>query len=181
MNKGLVTAAAAVFLGLAGPAPAQWNQPQIVKNVAPAKPVPGAHELPNPATMYKVVFDVTESAKRVKDVNPGLATVAEFVNTLAKYNVPEKRRRIAVVLHGDAAEVIVDNKAFMSRNGRHKNPNVELIRKLAKAGVEMHVCGQAVLARHIDPDTILPQIQLDLWALTTLANFETHGYVHIKA
>lgn len=32
----------------------------------------------------------------------------------------------------------------------------------------------------VDPDTILPQIQLDLWALTTLANFETHGYVHIK-
>ena len=40
------------------------------------------------------------------------------------------------------------------------------------------VCGQAVLGRMIDPKTIMPEIELDLWTLTTLVNLETRGYVH---
>jgi hypothetical protein len=36
-----------------------------------------------------------------------------------------------------------------------------------------------VLAYKIDPRTITPEIQLDLWALTTLIDFELQGYVHI--
>jgi hypothetical protein len=36
-----------------------------------------------------------------------------------------------------------------------------------------------VLGRKIDPETIMPEIQVDLWALTTIINFELRGYVRI--
>jgi len=36
-----------------------------------------------------------------------------------------------------------------------------------------------VLGRKIDPATIQPEIELDLWALTTLTNLELRGYVHV--
>jgi hypothetical protein len=36
-----------------------------------------------------------------------------------------------------------------------------------------------VLAHKIDPKTIMPEIELDLWALTTLVNLELRGYVHV--
>jgi intracellular sulfur oxidation DsrE/DsrF family protein len=50
---------------------------------------------------------------------------------------------------------------------------------LAKAGVELHVCGQGVLSATIDPKDIQPEVQLDLWALTTIVDFVQRGYVRI--
>lgn len=44
-------------------------------------------------------------------------------------------------------------------------------------GVKFHVCGQVVTGREIDPATILPEIQLDLRALTTLIDLQSQGYV----
>jgi len=52
---------------------------------------------------------------------------------------------------------------------------------MKRAGVDFRVCGQAVLGRKIDPKTIQPEIELDLWALTTIVNLQTRGYVHIGA
>jgi hypothetical protein len=36
-----------------------------------------------------------------------------------------------------------------------------------------------VLANKIDPKTIQPEIELDLWALTTIVNLEMRGYVRV--
>lgn len=127
----------------------------------------------------EVVFDLSRAAKNVGDVNPGLSGVARYVNTLAKYGVPPEHRKIAIVIHRDATEIIVDNATFKARNGGHDNPNLALIKNLKQAGVDLHVCGQAVLAKHIDPHTIVPEIQLDLWALTTLTTLQLEGYVHV--
>jgi intracellular sulfur oxidation DsrE/DsrF family protein len=85
----------------------------------------------------------------------------------------------AVVLHQGATEVILNNAAFKARNDGNDNPNIALIQDLKKAGVDLRVCGQAVLGRKIDPATIQPEIELDLWALTTLTNLELRGYVHV--
>ena len=54
-----------------------------------------------------------------------------------------------------------------------------MIKTLAEAGVNFHVRGQAVVALEIDPATILPEIQLDLWALTTLVDLQRRGYVKV--
>ena len=57
--------------------------------------------------------------------------------------------------------------------------DITLIRSLKKAGVDFRVCGQAVMAKKVDPKAIQPEIELDLWALTTLVNLELRGYVHV--
>ena len=150
-----------------------------VPGVAAARDVPGAHVLPDPNMTYKVVFDLASAAKNIGDVNPGLSGVARYVNTLAKYGVPPEHRKIAIVIHRDATEIIVDNATFKARNAGQDNPNLALIKSLKQAGVDLHVCGQAVLAKHIEPKTIVPEIQLDLWALTTLTTLELQGYVHV--
>jgi intracellular sulfur oxidation DsrE/DsrF family protein len=150
-----------------------------IPNAEAAKPVPGAKELPDPNMTYKVVFDLATAAPKVEDVNPGLTGVARFVNTLSKYGVPAEHRKIAVVFHRDATEVILNNETFQARNHGQDNPNIALIREMKKAGVDFRVCGQAVLAHKIDPKTIQPEIELDLWALTTIVNLELRGYVHV--
>jgi intracellular sulfur oxidation DsrE/DsrF family protein len=93
--------------------------------------------------------------------------------------VPADHRKVAVVFHQQGTEIILNDETFKARNHGHSNPNVALIQSLKKAGVDFRVCGQAVLANKIDQKTILPEIQLDLWALTTLVNLELRGYVHV--
>jgi intracellular sulfur oxidation DsrE/DsrF family protein len=146
-----------------------------------AKDVPGAKELPDPNLTYKVVFDIAAAAPKVDEVNPGLSEVARYVNTLAKFGVPPDHRMIAVVFHRAATEIIVNNETFKTRNQGRNNPNLPLIQSMRKAGVDFRVCGQAVLAHKIDPKTIAPEIELDLWALTTIVNLQLRGYVHIVA
>jgi intracellular sulfur oxidation DsrE/DsrF family protein len=143
-----------------------------------AKDIPGAKELPDPSMTYRVVFDIAKAAPKIDEVNPGLTGVVRFLNTLAKNGVPADHREIAVVFHQKATEIVMSNEAFRARAG-HDNPNVALIHEMKKAGVDLRVCGQAVLANKIDPKTIMPEIELDLWALTTLVNLELRGYVHV--
>ncbi len=144
-----------------------------------ARDVPGAHDLPDPNTVYKVVFDIGQAASKPGDVNPGLIGIAKYINTLARYGVPVSHRKIAVIFHQKAVDIVENNEAFKARHGGIDNPNIALIRSLAKAGVQFHVCGQGVMNNKIDPGTIQPEIQLDLWALTTLVDLELQGYVHI--
>ena len=165
-----------VFVGFSCSLPAQTL---AISGGGVAKEVPGAKELPDPNITYKVVFDLAAAAPKVADVNPGLTGVARYVNTLAKYGVPAEHRKIAVVFHRNATEAILNNETFKARNEGHDNPNIALIEEMKKAGVDFRVCGQAVLAHKIDPKTILPEIELDLWALTTIVNLQMRGYVHI--
>ena len=162
---------------LAGGAQAQTSLP--VTGYDAARDVPGAHMLPNPATEYKVVFDIAVGAEKIDDVHPRLEALAEYVNTLAKYGVPLEKRKIAVVLHRGGTDMILKNDEFKARHDGHANPNIALIKSLDAAGVKFHVCGQAVLGREIDPKDILPEIQLDLWALTTLIDLGLQGYVRM--
>src|SRR5665213_23485 len=144
-----------------------------------ARDVPGAKELPDPNVTYKVVFDIAKAAPKVDDVNPALNMVVRYVNTLAKNGVPADHRMIAVVFHQGATDIVVNNDTFKARNQGQDNPNIALIQSMKKAGVDFRVCGQAVLGRKIDPKTIMPEIELDLWALTTIVDLQLRGYVHI--
>lgn len=172
----LLGAACAALIGFCAQSPAQTL---AIPGGPVARDVPGAKDLPSPKVTYKVVFDIAKAAPKIDDVNPGLEMVVRYVNTLAKYGVPEDHRKIAVVFHQGATDIVMNNDAFKARNDGHDNPNIALIQSMKKAGVDFRVCGQAVMGRKIDPKTIQPEIELDLWALTTIVDLELHGYVHI--
>ena len=158
---------------------AQSGRALPVPGVEPARDVPGAKELPDPKAEYKVLFDAAAAPAKPGDVNPMLQTVARYVNTLANLGVPADHRKIAVIFHQGATPAILTSDAYKARNDGQDNPNIGIIQALAKAGVAFHVCGQAVLGQKIDPKDIQPEIQLDLWALTTIVNMEQRGYVRI--
>jgi intracellular sulfur oxidation DsrE/DsrF family protein len=144
-----------------------------------AQDVPGAHELPDPTIDYKVVFSIGSGAKDMTaEVNPRLAALARYVNTLAKYGVPAEKRHLIVMFHqrNDDFEITLTNEAFKARHGKD-NPNIALIHSLAAAGVQFRACGQAVVGRKLDASEINPDIQVDLWAMTSMLNLQMKGYV----
>lgn len=180
MKRFWVAMMALTFLALISiPVFAQSDERLPIPNGPVAKDVPGAKELPDPNVTYKVVFDIATAAPKIDELNPGLDTVVRYLNTLAKNGVPAEHRKIAVVFHQKSTPIVMDNEAFRARYEGHDNPNIALIREMKKAGVDFRVCGQAVLANHIEPKTIMPEIELDLWALTTLVDLQLRGYVHV--
>jgi intracellular sulfur oxidation DsrE/DsrF family protein len=127
-----------------------------------------------------VVFDLATAGPKPGAVHPLLAAVGRYVNTLAKNGVPASNRQVAVVFHQGATDYIMTNEAYKARHEGQDNPNIATIQALKKAGVDFRVCGQAALGRKIDASDIQPEIQLDLWALTTLIAFQQRGYVLVK-
>jgi len=178
--KRIVAAAFAcgVMLGGAGMAFTKTDPSLPVPSVDAARDIPNAHELPDPKMTYKVVFSVATAAKDPNEVNPTLKAMATYVNTLAKNGVPADHRKIAAVFHQGGGEIVMKNDAYRERFGRD-NPNVALIRELRHAGVDLRVCGQGLLGRKIDQSQVLDDIQVDLWAMTTMVNLQLRGYVRI--
>lgn len=175
---GLVWAAP-VALRSAPASPAEVALP--VADYPAAIDVPGAHELPDPAMDYKVVFTVGQGAKdSTAEVNPMLPTLARYVNTLAKYGVPAEKRDIVVMFHQRSADfdIIMSNEAFKARHGKD-NPNIELIHALKDAGVQFRACGQGLSARKIDASEVNPDIQVDLWAMTSIVNLQMRGFARV--
>lgn len=177
MNSLVRVAAAALFLF--SPFALTLAQSLPIPHVGAEFDVPGAKEMPDPNLEYKVVFDIVAAAADVDDLNPGLVNAARFVNTLAKNGVPPENRQIAIVLHRAATEAALENDAHKARHDGHDNPNIALIQSLSEAGVDIRQCGQALIAREIDAHMLLPQVQLDYWALTTLLRMQFEGYVKV--
>lgn len=73
----------------------------------------------------------------------------------------------------------MSNASCQARHDGQDNPNLGMILALAKAGVDFRVCGQATLGRKIDAKDIMPEVQRDLWALTTIIALQQQGYVLI--
>jgi intracellular sulfur oxidation DsrE/DsrF family protein len=170
-----MTGAALVF---AAP-PEARAQALPVPGVEAARDVPGAKEMPNPQQVHKVAFDMATEGPKPNDVHPMLQAVARYVNTLAKTGVPASNRKVAVVFHQGATDFVMNDAAYKARHDGQGNPNLAMIQALKRAGVDFRVCGQAVLGRKIDPKDIQPEIQLDLWALTTIIALQQQGYVFI--
>jgi len=164
------------FLALAS-ANAEDNLP--VPGYDAGRDVPDALLAPDPNTVYKVMFDFAMNDDNLDDPYPMLPLVATYVNTLAKFGVPPEHRKIAIILHRGSGLIGLNNDKFKELNDGKDNPNLDLIRKLRAAGVTFHQCGQGVVARNLEADDYIDEIQIDYWALTTLIELGRQGYVKI--
>lgn len=168
-----------LILVSAGPHLAQSAEQLAVPGYPVAVDVPGAHELPDPTLDYKIAWGIGRGAEdHTTEINPTLPTIARYVNTLAKWGVPEEKRHIIVMFHqrSDDFDITLSNDAFKRKYGTD-NPNIALISALKNAGVEFRACGQAVVGRKIDPKDVNPDIQIDLWAMTSFMNLQMNGFI----
>ena len=179
MRQTLLAGVAISALVLGSALPALAQAPLPVPGVEPARDVPGAKEMPDPKIVHKVVFDMATGNPKGTEVHPLLQAVARYVNTLAKVGVPAANRKIAVVFHQGATDYVLPSDLYKTRHEGQDNPNVAMIQALKKAGVDFRLCGQAAYARKIERKDMMPEIQLDLWALTTIIALQQQGYVLI--
>ncbi len=176
----LLTTVLVLASGSFGPANAASDKPVLVPGYEAAKDLPGAREFPDPKTDYKVVFADNQEPKDPNDVNPMLPTIATYVNTLGKYGVPADHRHLVIMLHHrtPGIAIVMTNEAYKERYHRD-NPNIAIIHALKQAGVDIRVCGQGLIAQKIDSRQVNPDVQIDLWAMTTIVNLQMKGYARV--
>lgn len=136
----------------------------------------GALERPDKALQYKVVFSITQAQSDPGKANANLEKVARFMNLLAEDGVRPKRGDVVAIFHGPATPAIMSEAAYKARFEGTPNPNLELIARLQKAGVSVRVCSQALAGNSIPPSEVDSSVQVDVAALTTMANLQLRGY-----
>ena len=168
--------ALAPFLMGAAAAVAQPSFP-VIKEHGGIQPTVGAMERPDQALRYRVVFNVTKPTAAGKS-NPTLERVARFVNLLGADGVRPRAGDLVAIIHGAATPSVMKEEAFKARYGS-ANPDLAVIAALRSAGVEVHVCSQALAGNKIARSDLNPLVQVDVAALTTLANLQLRGYALI--
>jgi intracellular sulfur oxidation DsrE/DsrF family protein len=173
ISMGLFAAGAAHGQGSAG-TPADFWQTPTVTGFGKMHPLPDAAYQPQKAATYKIVFSVTQAGKP-GEVNPSLDHVARTVNLYAWAGVPLDHRKFVAVMSGGATAAALDNARYKQQFGVD-NPNLEIIRELRAAGVDVAVCAQAAAEHHFPYEWIASNVTLSLSALTTITVLENEGY-----
>jgi intracellular sulfur oxidation DsrE/DsrF family protein len=171
---GVILAVSASALAVGDASPQEFWQTPALAGVGKIHPLPKAAYQPQRNETYKVVFSVTNAGKP-DEVNPSLDRVARTVNLYASAGVPLNHLKFVAVMSGAATDGALDNEHYRQKYGAD-NPNLNLIRKLRNAGVDVAVCGQAAAEHQDQYEWIAPEVTLALSALTTITTLEHQGY-----
>jgi intracellular sulfur oxidation DsrE/DsrF family protein len=179
MRLGSTTIMTALAIASAAPALAQ-DAPRnpAIANYGTISPMPDGANQPDATIEYRVVFSITKAAASPDKINPSLEKVARFVNLLASNGVKPKPGDIVAIVHGAATPSVMTDAAYRAKFDA-TNPNLPLIVALEKAGVEVHVCSQALAGQKITKEAVAAPVTIDLSALTTLATLQLKGWAMI--
>jgi intracellular sulfur oxidation DsrE/DsrF family protein len=155
--------------------PLELSYPKI-QNHGGIVSLPDAAQQPRAAA--KVVFDITTD-NAPGEVNRGLDRVARYVNLSAGAGVDSGRIQIAAVVHGPATQSILKDSAYARHRETRENPNLDLIRQLKAAGVELYVCGQALAHHRFDQADVAPEVTIAVAAMTVSVNKQLEGYAYL--
>lgn len=177
MTALIIALTLSLFAGVAaaGDEPAGfWTTPAI-EGFGQIHALPKAAYQPEPAKTYKIIFGMTAGSKEPGQVNPAIERVARTVNLYASAGVPLSHLKFVAVAYGPATSVALNDEQYKSAYGV-ANPNLPVIAKLRKAGVDVAVCGQAVAEHNYKYEWVDPSVTLALSAITTITTLEHAGY-----
>lgn len=170
--------AAVVGLAFSSALPAAGDdawQTQAVTAGGRIHPLPHAAYQPDPDALCQTVFALTRGSDDPGRINPALQRVARTVNLYANAGVPSAQTSFVAVASGAAIAIALDDAHYRQQHGVD-NPNLPLIRQLRGCGVDVAVCGQAMVEHGYRQDWIDRDVTLALSALTTLTELQRHGY-----
>jgi intracellular sulfur oxidation DsrE/DsrF family protein len=154
--------------------PGFWTTPAI-EGFGQIHALPKAAYQPDPSKSYRIVFAMTAASKEPGQINPAIERVARTVNLYASAGVSPSHLKIVAVAYGPATAVALNDTQYKAAYGM-ANPNLPVIAKLRKAGVDVAVCGQAVAEHNYQYEWVDPSVTVALAALTTITTLEHEGY-----
>jgi len=160
-------------------APAEESEPRFPQVVGYGGVVdtPAAAEPPRRGA--KIIFDITTEAP-AGEVNPGLVSVARYLNLNAAAGLTPADVKLALVLHGPATRAALGDAGYAKHTQTAKNPSLELIHKLKACGVEVFVCGQSLARNKFDQAEVAGDVAIAVSAMTVNANRQQDGFSYLS-
>jgi intracellular sulfur oxidation DsrE/DsrF family protein len=153
----------------------QTNSSPIIKQADGFVILKEAKMQPDKNHIYKAVYDATRAAAEASQILPAINMAGSELNALGVCNIPINHAKFVIVFHGAAMNGILDNAHYKEKYGID-NPNLIALDELKKAGVQLFVCGQNLVAENIDPKTISKDVVVASDALIVLMTFQSNGY-----
>lgn len=177
MNKrfGLAAVIAVAAPAASSAALAQDDRYPVIAGYGAITPLESAANRPASSDDMRVLFEVTGDATGPSKVNRSLDRVARYLNLLASAGNTPAPGEVKVIIHGPATPLVMADGAYRDRFGSD-NPNTALVAALQNAGVDIHVCGQALAGQNIAFAAVNSAIKVDLSAMTTLVLLQQQGW-----
>jgi len=154
---------------------AQNPQYPIVKGFGGIYKIQNVEELPKSDIKYKVVIDVKGGDTTSEGLNASLNNIARMLNLHGLGGVKAKNIEVIAILHAKATSSILSDEAYQ-KEFQKDNPNKDLVKVLSKNNVKFLVCGQSLLARGYQDNTLLPEVAISISALSVLTTYQLDGY-----
>jgi intracellular sulfur oxidation DsrE/DsrF family protein len=154
---------------------AQDNSSPVIPQADGFIIIPNAKIPPDKNRIYRAVYDATKAPHDSSQIVPALNMAGSELNALAVSKIPLSHAKFVIVFHGAAINGILDDEHYKAKFGI-ANPNLAVLSGLKKAGVQLFVCGQNLLAENIDPKTISPDVAVASDALIVLMAYQNDGY-----
>ena len=106
---------------------------------------------------------------------PVINALGGELNDLAVGKVPSGNIKFAIVFHGPAVDGILDDEHYRAKYGI-ANPNLAVLERMKKRGVQLFVCGQHIAAEHVDPKSLSPLVTIASDAYLVLITYQNRGY-----
>jgi len=154
---------------------AQENRKLIFPEIQGYGGIYGLQESILPAKKNKVIIDITMSSDEPDQVNLAYDRIARLINLYHFSGSKKGDLALAIITHSGATYTVLDNESYKAKFGVD-NPNLEIIELLKAYGVQVMVCGQALIKRGFEPDNLNKNVELALSAITVLTDFQKRGY-----
>jgi intracellular sulfur oxidation DsrE/DsrF family protein len=174
MKRSLALLTAATFVMLAPPVVAQTGE-ALIRKVGANTPIANPTFAGQKNLVYKVAWDVTEGAAKPEEPTAGFARPANFLVMADQNGLDRKKVHLAIIVHGSATQTLLGNDAYKAATGQD-NPNIALLEALNDAGVQVIVCGQALVNRKVPRDKILSFVKVSTSATLARATLHAQGY-----
>ena len=174
----LPLAALALTCAVATSAAAQAGE-ALIRKVGTSSPIPKPEFAAPKALVYKVSWDVTEGPAKPDSAVAGFSRAANFLVMADDAGVPRRNVHLALIVHGTATQSLLNNEAYKKATGA-ENANVALLQALHDAGVQIIVCGQALVNRKVPRDQLLPFVKVATSATIARAILHAQGYANFS-
>ncbi|TXF90415.1 DsrE family protein [Neolewinella aurantiaca] len=173
MTRLLQTLLLLTFVCTCGRAQGKINP--VVPSFGGIYAIPEATVRPDSSIEYKIVVDVKTGSEAPDQYSAGLHNVARMLNLHEAGGGFNDQMTVVLAIHGGATYSVLSNDAYKEKFGVD-NPNIDLIRELKVAGVQLTVCGQSLKGRKVDTQTVLPEVEIATSMLTTVATCQMKGF-----
>lgn len=179
--RARVGACAVVVLALLASAPARAQSGEtgeaLIKKVGASAAIPN-QGFPAPKELgYKISWDITEGPAKPDSIVTGFARPANFLVMTDEAGVPRRNVHLALIVHGSATTSLLANDAYRAITGAD-NASIPLLQALHHAGVQIILCGQAMMNRKIPRDQLLPFVKVAKSATMARAILHAQGYAN---